>query len=51
MATAITLNKKPAEATTPGGLRFVLTTTLSITPGKDQDSARISPAPAHFKPF
>ncbi len=43
-----TLNEKPAEATTPGGLEF-FSTTLSLTPGKDRthvsyhdDGARVN---------
>ena len=43
------LKRKPAAATIRDGLNCV-STTLSITPGKDQDSALIFPFAAHFKP-
>ncbi len=45
----ITLNAKPAEVTTPGGLRFVLTT-LSLTPGESRDNDFIQYRAAQFKP-
>ena len=49
MAAPIITNEKPAEAMTPGGLVLVLTT-LSPTPGKDQDSDLIHIRAAPFKP-
>ena len=37
MPVAITINKKPAEVTTPGGFDFVLTTTLTFDRNSDHD--------------
>ncbi len=45
----ITLNTKAAAVTSCDGLNCV-STTLSITPGKDQDRVLIPPPAAHFKP-
>ena len=49
MPTSITANNKPVAATIRDRLNCV-STTLSITPGKDQDSALIFPAATHCKP-
>ena len=49
MPALINLNGQTAAVTSCDGLDF-FSTTLSITPGKDQDSALISPAAVHFKP-
>ena len=49
MPAPITINKKPVAATICDGLDSV-STTLSITPEKDQDSALISLSAAYFKP-
>ncbi len=45
-----TLKRKPAEATTPGGLDFVLTTMLSSIPGKDQTDVLYHISHSHRKP-
>ena len=40
-AHTVTRNKKPAEATTPGGLYLAFSTTLSPPPEKDEDHALV----------
>lgn len=50
MPTPITLNEKPAAVTTRDRLDFVLSTTLSLTPWKDQDHGFVQQPAAQFKP-
>ncbi len=37
MPAPLTINEKPAEVLIPGGLNRVLATTVSPSPGKDED--------------
>ena len=46
MPVTTTINKKPAEAMTPGGLILALTT-LSPPPGKDEDHGVVHAHGAH----
>ena len=50
MPAPITHNEKPAAATIRDRLELVLSTTLSLTPWKDQDHDFVQQPAAQFKP-